>query len=259
MRIVAVCLLSFVSFALIGQDTALFQKKKYIYKGDTIPYRILFPKNYKKSNRYPLILFLHGAGERGNDNQKQLIHGASLFTQASNRENFPAIVVAPQCPLDSYWSSVAVDRSTSPIGLDFNYDSEATKPLALAVRLVQHLANEEAVDKKQIFITGLSMGGMGTFEAVYRHPKLFAAALPICGGGDRSAYGKKQARIPFWIFHGDADPVVSVEESREMVEKLKALNAEVKYTEYAGVGHNSWDFAFAEADFLRWMFSKRRK
>ena len=102
------------------------------------------------------------------------------------------------------------------------------------------------------------MGGMGTFEAVQRFPKLFAAAAPVCGGGNAQAYKKKQAKIPFWIFHGDVDGVVKVEHSREMNKRLQELNANVKYSEYPGVNHNSWENAYAESEFLSWMFSKRR-
>ena len=102
------------------------------------------------------------------------------------------------------------------------------------------------------------MGGMGTFEAVYRAPGLFAAAAPICGGGDVARYDKRVRKVPFWVFHGDADAVVGVKQSRDMVAKLKTLRNKVKYTEYPGVNHNSWDNAFAETDFLAWMFAQRK-
>jgi predicted peptidase len=122
--------------------------------------------------------------------------------------------------------------------------------------LLQQLIKEGSVDERCIYITGLSMGGMGTFEAVHRFPSLFAAALPICGGGDFLNYQK--VKTPFWIFHGADDNVVDVRYSRAMVEKLKLLRVKVKYTEYPGVYHNSWDSAFAEPDFLKWMFRRKR-
>src|SRR5690606_19323608 len=115
---------------------------------------------------------------------------------------------------------------------------------------------DEAVDAHRVYITGLSMGGMGTFEAVYRYPKRFAAALPICGGGDTLRYTR--VKLPFWVFHGTDDGVVNVSCSRAMVKKLEDLRVKVRYTEYPGVNHNSWDNAFAEPDFLEWMFSQRR-
>jgi predicted peptidase len=103
------------------------------------------------------------------------------------------------------------------------------------------------------------MGGMGTFESVYRYPELYAAALPICGVGDAASYDKRVAKIPFWVFHGDADVVVDVKNSRMMVEKLKALKVAVKYTEYPGVNHNSWDNVFADPEYLNWMLQQKRK
>ncbi len=242
------------------QDYNQYQKKEYLYaEGKVLPYRILYPVAYDKSIKYPLVIFLHGAGERGNDNEKQLIHGASLFTNAETRKNFPAIVVFPQCPQESFWSSVGIDRNQSPVRFQFNYDNAITWPLAAVEKLTTQLLATESVDKKRCYIAGLSMGGMGTFELVYRFPKLFAAAMPICGGGDNIRYDERIKKTSFWVFHGDADAVVSVNESRVMVEKLKSIKAKVIYTEYKNVNHNSWDNAFAESEFINWMFSKKRK
>jgi predicted peptidase len=140
----------------------------------------------------------------------------------------------------------------------FDYQNNITTPLQLAVDLVKHLLTTESIDKKRVYITGLSMGGMGTLEAVYRYPKLFAAAAPVCGGADIQAFTKKQARIPFWIFHGDADAVVPVAFSRDLVAHLQSLGATVKYSEYPGVNHNSWENAYAEPEFMSWLFAQRR-
>lgn len=244
---------------LRSQDLTLFEKRTYTSAtGSTLPYRILFPENYDRSKKYPVVVFLHGAGERGNDNEKQLTHGAKLFLTPENRINFPAIVVFPQCPAESYWGSVKIDRTKTPFTFDFEYTRPEPEPLRMAIALVKQISVEEGVDKKRIYITGLSMGGMGTFEAVYRYPKLFAAATPICGGGDATHYDKRIRKIPFSIYHGDADSVVGVEESRRMVEKLKELKVSVRYKEFPGVNHNSWDNAFAEPDYLSWMFSKKK-
>ncbi|MBS1682847.1 MAG: prolyl oligopeptidase family serine peptidase [Bacteroidetes bacterium] len=245
---------------LKAQDLNLYLKKEYKAEaGTTLPYRILYPENYDKTKKYPLILFLHGAGERGNNNEKQLTHGKKLFLTDQARKNFPCIVIFPQCPEESYWSSVNVDRTKVPLGLDFDYTRSIMPPLKAAIELVKTITDKEGVDKKRIYVTGLSMGGMGTFEAVYRYPKLFAAALPICGGGDAKRYDKRVKKIPFWVFHGGADKTVDVNCSREMVEKLKTIGAKVRYSEYPGVGHNSWNNTFAEPDFLSWMFSNKRK
>lgn len=236
-----------------------FQKKYFEYGGHTLPYRILYPEGYDKSKKYPLVLFLHGAGERGNDNQKQLVHGAKLFAKEENRKAFPAIVVFPQCPEDSYWASAKIERSKQPLQIELDYTTAPPWPLVSANELVKKLLTEEAVDKTKVYISGLSMGGMGTFEAVYRYPTLYAAALPICGGGDTQHYDKRVAKTAFWIFHGSADEIVDPKLSQAMQTKLKLLKTENKYTEYPGVNHNSWDSAFAEPDFLAWMFSHKRK
>ncbi|MBL7732550.1 MAG: prolyl oligopeptidase family serine peptidase [Chitinophagaceae bacterium] len=258
-KVVAVLLLLIPVFGY-SQDLSLYQKKEYKYAdGKTLPYRILYPENYDRSKKYPLVLFLHGAGERGTDNEKQLVHGAKLFLADSNRRNFPAIVVFPQCPENSFWSSVSVDGSKSPVSFEFNYDNPITWPLDAVQQLVKQLLKDESVSKKRCYITGLSMGGMGTFELVYRFPKLFAAAMPICGGGDALRYDGRVKKTSFWIFHGDADDVVGVNESRVMVNKLKSIGAGITYTEYPGVNHYSWDNAFAEPNFLGWLFSHKRK
>jgi predicted peptidase len=237
-----------------------FEKKEFIYAdGKVLPYRIQYPVNYDKNKKYPLVVFLHGAGERGNDNEKQLTHGAKLFAAEENRKNFPAIVIFPQCPENSAWTYVTVDRTKTPLIFDFNYDNTITWPLDAVQKITTQLMATESIDKSRCYITGLSMGGMGTFEMVYRFPKIFAAAMPICGGGDAVRYDERVKKISFWVFHGDADPVVNVNESRAMVNKLKTINTRVVYTEYPAVAHNSWDNAFAEPTFLSWMFSKVRK
>jgi len=258
-------LLVLISFALLfshttqAQDLNAYEKREYVDRqGDSLPYRILFPDDSDRRKRYPLVLFLHGAGERGKDNELQLTHGASLFLKDENRAKFPSFVVFPQCPADDFWAALNLDQNHLPSKFDFDYSRKMTAPLKHAIELTQMLIKNERVDPKRIYIVGLSMGGMGTFEAVYRYPKLFAAAIPICGGGDSKAYDKRVAKTPFWIFHGAEDDVVDVKYSREMYARLKELKAKVKYTEYLGVQHESWPHAFAEPEFLSWLFSQKR-
>ena len=250
--------LSCCSFATYSQEVSMFSKKEFISpEGKKLPYRILFPGDYNKNKKYPVVLFLHGSGERGSDNEKQLVHGSELFLDPVVRKKFPAIVVFPQCPEAGYWSSVRIRDNTSPLQLEFDYSRPVPEPLSLAMKLLDELIQTESIDTRRIYITGLSMGGMGTFEAVYRYPEKFAAALPICGGGDTTSYQK--VNTPFWVFHGAADAAVDVKYSRALVAKLRELKVKVKYSEYPGVNHNSWDNAFAEPDFLKWMFGKRLK
>lgn len=258
-RFLGVLLILSLSLKVTSQD-GKFQKSTFTANdGFELKYNILLPANYDESKAYPLVLFLHGAGERGDDNEKQLIHGVHRFLEDEVRGNYSCIVIAPQCPKDSYWASVDVDRSSYPVKLDFDYSKDMNPPLAASIELVKSMIKSKKAIKKQVYITGLSMGGMGTYEAVYKNPKLFAAAMPVCGGGDEAVFSKKMAKVPFWIFHGDVDGVVSVENSREAVSKLKDLKATVLYTEYKGVNHNSWENAFAEPDFVKWMFSWKKK
>jgi predicted peptidase len=254
MKSFLVCFYLLITISSMAQDS-LYQKKIFVRQNDTITYRILYPKNYDRTKSYPVVLFLHGAGERGSDNEKQLIHGSKLFASEKVRNEFPSIVIFPQCKNDSYWSNVKIDREKLPLALTFDYTREETKDLSMAIALTKHILKTEAVNKNRVYIAGLSMGGMGTFEAVYRYPKLFAAAAPICGGGDATHYNKKAARIPFWIFHGDSDNVVSPDYSRIMFKKIQEFSKKVKYTEYPGVMHNSWDNVFAEPEFLPWLFA----
>ncbi|MBC7891897.1 MAG: dienelactone hydrolase family protein [Sphingobacteriaceae bacterium] len=248
-----------VSFAQTVPVSAGFEKSAYQdAAGNVLPYRILFPKNYDRTQKYPLVLFLHGAGERGADNEKQLTHGGKLFLDEKARTDFPAIVVFPQCPPESYWSSVKIDREKRPMSLDFSYNDRLNWPTQAAIDLVKNLLKTEGVDKNRVYLMGLSMGGMGTFETLSRYPKLFAAATPICGGGDPDLAKKYAKRLPLWVFHGDADPVVEVKYSREMVAKLKELRANVQYTEYPGVGHDSWNNALAEPKLLPWLFGQKK-
>ncbi|MGR3808890.1 carboxylesterase family protein [Jiulongibacter sp. NS-SX5] len=242
-----------VSYLSFGQ----FKPAQYTdNNGVTINYQVLLPEDYNPANKYPIVLFLHGGGERGDDNTAQLKYGSQVWLELQKKQ--PTIVIAPQCPKDDYWASVKFTRDKYPLVLDFNYSYDETPSLHAAIDLLKSYIKEKKADKKRVYITGMSMGGMGTFEAVYRYPKLFAAAIPMCGGADLSMYGKKQAKVPFWIFHGDEDVVIPVKHSREAYAKLQELNANVTYTEYPGVNHNSWDKVFLEEQYPYWMFQFTR-
>src|SRR5882762_164681 len=148
-------------YAKAMQDFSLFEKKTYITsKGDTLPYRILFPEGYDKNKKYPLVLFLHGGGEKGRDNEKQLVNGVKVFLDQENRKKYQCIVIAPQCMPDDSWSSAKVDRSVTPAKRDFNYSYPITKSLAAVGELTKDIIKNEPIQKKEVFVTGLSMGGM---------------------------------------------------------------------------------------------------
>ena len=239
----------------VQAQNEIFRKKEFIYKGDTLRYRVLFPENYDKSKSYPLVLFLHGSGERGNDNEKQLVHGASLFTDSLNRQKYPAIVLFPQCPANQSWVTIKDKRDAK---FEFIVGKEPAMPLYLAKKLVDTYRKTEAVDSKRIYILGLSLGGMGTFDLICRNPNLFAAAIPICGAVNFERL-KKVKKMPIRIYNGDSDNSVSPEYSRNAFIELKADGSQrVEHIEYPGVGHDSWTPAFAEPDFLKWLFSQKK-
>ena len=148
-----------------AQDFSLYEKRWYVNGTDSLPYRLLLPVNYNTNNKYPLIIVLHGSGERGNDNESQLTHGGKLFIRDDVRRDFPAIVVFPQCGREARWSRE-------------DYEGEATVPLKLTQELIEQLVKQYPVNKRQVYIGGLSMGGSGTYEIVARNPTLFAAAFP---------------------------------------------------------------------------------
>lgn len=240
----------------IAQVQDLYSKEQFISKTDTLLYRLLLPKDFSETKQYPLILFLHGAGERGNDNNKQLSHGSQLF--ADNQNSFPAIVILPQCPESDYWSKVIIDRSTRPLTLNFPLEAKPTKVLTLVMELMDEMLAKPFVNKNQIYVGGLSMGGMGTFEILYRQPNVFAAAISICGAGIPETTAAFAKTVPMWIFHGANDDVVDPQHSVDMVSGILKYGGKPNFSLYAKDNHNSWDSAFAEPELLTWLFSNSK-
>ncbi|MGW9685678.1 carboxylesterase family protein [Flagellimonas sp. 2504JD1-5] len=250
-------LLFLFSGSMLAQDHSDYQKKTFEKDGESIPYRILFPKDYNPAEKYPLILFLHGSGERGSDNEAQLVHGSKLFLKNEVRDNYKAIVVFPQCKAQSSWAKVDSEGEFPNREFIFYKNGEATNDMILLEGLLKHLKKTYKLDKNRMYVGGLSMGGMGTFELVKRNPKVFAAAFPICGGANPEI-SKKLKKPHWWVFHGSADQVVPEKYSSQMVDAMKRKGINVKYSVYEGVGHNSWDNAFAEPELLSWLFSKSK-
>lgn len=243
---------------IYAQKAPAYSPELYISKGDTLPYQILLPQNFDPDTKYPLLLILHGAGERGNDNYAQLTHGSKLFLQPEVRKEYPAIVVFPQCPKGNFWSNVEVERNTWPLEFKFQTGGEPTSAMKLLQGLLHELADLPYVNKKQLYVGGLSMGGMGTLELLRREPKMFAAAFAICGG-DTIANAEKYKHVPLWLFHGAKDDVVPVNLSVSLADQLEKVSAKnIKLTLYPEVKHNSWDKAFADTQLLPWLFSKKK-
>jgi len=241
---------------LNSQNIELYEKETFIFENDTLNYRILKPLNYDPNKQYPVHLFLHGSGERGKDNSSQLTHGGSLFLKKENREKYNSWVIFPQCSKNDRWPSISSDL------WDQVFENKIKKPnksLGLVIRLMDEFIEEKDVDNQRIYLSGLSMGGMGAFEILYRRPDMFAAATPICSNGITQLAKLFANKVPVWIFHGSDDKVVSPKYSLEMARAIIESGGSPKMTLYADVDHNSWDNAFAEKDFLKWIHSKTKK
>ncbi|MCY2929043.1 MAG: alpha/beta hydrolase-fold protein [Planctomycetota bacterium] len=217
--------------------------------GESLPYVVAKPADWDAKKTYPLLVFLHGAGERGDDNQAQLKWGREWMEKAVRE--FHAVVVAPQCPPDARWVEADWSQKTTAM------PKEPSRPMRLLFELLGGVEKEFSVDPARRYVAGLSMGGYGTWDALCRRPGYFAAGVPICGGGDENQ-AKAIVKIPVWVFHGAKDSVVPVVRARNMVAALKKAGGTPKYTEYPDVDHFSWVPAFAEPDLLKWLFAQKR-
>jgi predicted peptidase len=216
---------------------------------DSLPYVVAKPAGWDAKKKYPLLVFLHGSGERGSNNKWQLNNGRGWMERVVAECH--AVVIAPQCPYNSRWAEVGWDAKANDM------PKEPSQSMRLLFELLPVVEKEFGIDPAQRYITGVSMGGFGTWDALCRRPDYFAAGIPICGGADEKM-AVTIARIPVWVFHGADDGTVLPIRSRNMVEALKKAGGNPIYTEYPGVGHVSWDKAYAEPDLLKWLFSQRR-
>lgn len=230
--------------------------------GHVLPYRFLVPSDHaERSDKavrepspglIPLVLTLHGAGERGEDNSAQLRNGvAELLGSQTAAARFPCLFVVPQCATRYRW----VERDWRAEHHDLPEDPSV--PLSAVVELLEELRGKYPIDLRRVYLIGLSMGGFGVWDLLIRWPDRFAAAVVICGGADENAVGAARD-VPVWVFHGTADPEVCVARSRGAVGALRAAGGAPRYQEYSGVGHDSWVNAFAEPDLLPWLFSHGR-
>jgi predicted peptidase len=238
--------------------TDVYEEQTYTYSGgkykeEAFKYRLLKPAKIESGKKYPVVLFLHGAGERGDDNQSQLKYLPEWMADAKRRDQHPCFVIAPQCRAREQWSAANSGMKDSA-----GMPKEPTDQLKVAIGILDHVVKTNAVDEQRIYLTGLSMGGYGSWELAMRQPTRFAAVVPICGGGDESQ-AEKIAKLPIWAWHGDADNAVPVVRSQRMIEALKKAGGSPKYSELKGVGHDSWTAAYTGPDnALAWMFEQRR-
>lgn len=245
--------LIFCAFIYSGYaQPSLFSYEKFVSeKGDTLKYRMLFP-DYDTIRKFPLVIFLHGSGERGNDNEAQLKWGVKNFATDDNMKMHPCFVIAPQCPANAGWSNFLNTRNGSAL-----LQKNPSKPMELLISLIHDFVKKFKVDTNRIYITGLSMGGFGTFDAIERYPGLFAAAVPVCGGGDISMAATIK-HIPIWVFHGAEDAGVDPALSLNMVEALTKAGAHPGYTQYPEVGHFSWIAAYSDPLMMEWLFRQHK-
>lgn len=229
-----------------------YEAREFKTANAMLRYRLMQPRNIDEGEKYPLVIFYHGAGERGNDNTKQLVHGMADFASEANRRQYPCFVVAPQCPDGQQWVDTpwTLDAHTMP--------RHPAPAMQLSLDLLDKLQTEFSIDPARIYVTGLSMGGFGVWDAIQRRPNLFAAAAPVCGGGD-VALAKSIAAIPLWAFHGDKDTVVKPRRSRDMIAALKAAGGSPRLTEYPGVGHNSWAATYRDPELHAWLFAQKKQ
>ena len=232
--------------AALSQEPADMQKSFKLERTITltlsVQYLLFTPKGYdpKGSKQWPLILFLHGAGERGTNLQNVTVHGPPKIVKS--RPEFPFLVASPQCPNDETWSNEAV------------------------LALLDEVIAKHAVDTNRIYLTGLSMGGFGAWSLALSHPERFAAVAPICGGGnplDALLASRKRTEalkeLPFWVFHGAKDPVVKLEESQRMVAALKKAGVkEIELTVYPEAEHDSWTETYGNEKLYEWFLKHER-
>ena len=239
MRLSLFILLFIINCSLIGGDMPKKLSKKFVSDitvNVSLDYNIYFPSDYNKSkDEYPLVIFLHGAGERGEDLNKVEIHGIPKLIK--NGREFPFITVAPQCPAFQWWPEPLYVKAL--------------------ILLLEDIIREYNVDINRVYATGLSMGGYGILAIGRERPDLFAALIPVCGGMDMDGI-ERLKNIPIWLFHGDKDKLVPVENSQIIYDTLKPMNPKMKLTIYKGVNHNSWDLTYENDDIYDWLLKNKK-
>ena len=225
----------------------------YSQNDSNLKYRFFYPLKYDETKTYPLLVFLHGIGERGSDNELQLKYIDEVIFDKINRIDYPSFVLLPQSPKSDNWSSrKLVNKKIRQV---FPIDDEPTRSLNLVMNLLDSLVNHRMINDKKVYLSGLSNGGMGSFELLKYRPNMFASAVVICGGGNTEWAKEFSLTTPIWIAHGADDDVVVPEFSINMVKAILENGGSPKFSLYENVGHDSWFNIFRDPNFLKWIFS----
>ena len=232
--------------ALDKNDPGFFKKMYTDKKGNKMPYRVYVPENYDADKKYPLIFFFHGGG-RGFNNEQQILHdnfpGTHVWTQPANQAQFPAFVLAPQCPSDENWGDP-----------DMN---DINPPMQMALNVLAAVQKDYSIDENRIVLVGQSMGGLGVWALLQNFPEKWAAAV-VLESYDNFTNLAAIGRVPLWLFQGDADLTVPVDLVRTMVKQLRKANAQLRYTEYHKMNDRIWDRVFAEPELVPWVAAQKR-
>lgn len=256
MSILLLCAICFCSFA---QERASSAHVFVSSDGMSLPYRIILPDNYNQSTSYPLLLFLHGAGERGDDNQSQFYNGRKMLLESDRLRD--VIVIAPQCPADGYWVDFMrfskYDENMNSSAASYN---EITPALKAVKELLDYVISMRSIDTDRIYGIGISMGAMGTLDLMCRYPDFFVAVQPICGAVECVRLEAYSGNTAVRLFHGTKDDVIPVQFSRDAYRTLSEKDGfVVEYVEYPECRHDSWNTAFVSEGFLDWLLSKTRR
>jgi predicted peptidase len=237
--------------AIPCDPSGLFQRKMYKNgKGDQLAYQLMAPAG-KSQKKYPLVIFLHGQGERGSRNYEQMTNGVFAFCEDRVLDKHPHYLLVPQCPPDMRWAGSIKDGAQI-------FKPNPTLPGEMLLELIDNTIKENPnIDPKRIYITGLSMGAIGAFDLMMRRPDLFAAAVTLCGAGEPSKAAMIK-HIPIWVFHGNLDDIILPDFSRKMVNALKKAGSKVKYTEYSSLRHDIWYQTYYNPEVLNWLFLQRK-
>lgn len=233
--------------------TSIFEARIYDDGEYVLPYRIYVPDDYDSNKSYPLLMFFHGAGERGNDNAAQLKIGLGQMFNDSNSPIYQCIVVAPQCPANRQWVNV-------PAWTETQYSTDAideSRELKTALRIMEKIKDEYTVDDDRVYVSGISMGGYATWDLLVRHTDLFAAAIPVCGGADYR-YAERLVDVPIYTFHGLRDNTVPFHGTERMVNDIREAGGEkITYVTYPDMEHAIWETAYATEELSAWLLSHR--